>query len=303
VKALVIGYGSIGQRHARLLNELGCATAVISKHQIDYSPLYSEIKEGLADYQPEYVVIANSTGDHYRTFTRLADLGYRGTVLVEKPLFHCVQQTKPNEFLQTYVAYNLRFHPIIQHLKALLAGKKIISVLAYAGQYLPDWHPQRDYRKSYSTMKDHGGGVLRDLSHELDYLIWLLGGWNRLAALGGHFSTLEINSEDIIALIMETPRCPVVSVQLNYLDRITRRFIVVNTAEYTIEADLVGGTITLDSSTEKFNVERDMTYRQMHQSILEGSCETLCSFEEGVEVMRLIEAVEISIEQKRWVEK
>jgi predicted dehydrogenase len=303
MKALVIGYGSIGQRHVRLLNELGCKTAVISTRQIDYSPLYSKIEDGLAGHQPEYVVIANSTGEHYRAFAKLADLGYNGAVLVEKPLFHCMHETKPNKFMQTYVAYNLRFHPVIQRLKTLLAGQEIISVLAYVGQYLPDWRPQRDYRQSYSAMKDQGGGVLRDISHELDYLIWLLGGWNRLAALGGHFSPLKIDSEDTIALIMETPLCPAVSLQLNYLDRMTRRFIVVNTAEHTIEADLIGGTITLGCSTEKFNIEKNMTYRQMHQSILEGGCDTLCSFKEGVEVIRLIEAVEISIEQKRWVGK
>jgi predicted dehydrogenase len=224
-------------------------------------------------------------------------------VLVEKPLFHCFQETKPNEFLQTYVAYNLRFHPVIQRLKALLTEEKIISVLAYVGQYLPGWRPQRDYRQSYSAKKEQGGGVLRDLSHELDYLLWLLEGWERLAAQGGHFSPLEINSEDVIAFIMETPRCPVVNVQLNYLDRMTRRFIVVNTAEHTIEADLVRGTLTIDNSMEKFNIEKDMTYRRMHKSILEDGCETLCSFQEGVEVMRLIEAVEISIEQRKWVEK
>ena len=303
MNALVIGYGSIGQRHVRLLNEFGCKTAVISNRQVDYAPLYSEIKDGLTGHKPEYVVIANSTGEHFRAFAELVELGYNGTVLVEKPLFHCVQESKPNDFLQTYVAYNLRFHPFVQRLKALLAGEKIISVLAYVGQYLPDWRPQRDYRQSYSAKKELGGGVLRDLSHELDYLIWLLGGWKRLAAQGGHFSPLEINSEDVIALIMETPRCPVVSAQLNYLDRMTRRFLVVNTAEHTIEADLIRGTLTIDNSIEKFNIEKDMTYRQMHKSILEGGCESLCSLEEGVEVMRLIEAVEISIEQKRWVEK
>ncbi len=303
MNVIVIGYGSVGQRHVRLLNELGCKTAVVSRRQIDYSPLYSEIKDGLAGHKPEYVVIANSTDEHAITFTKLADLEYNGIVLVEKPVFHCSQETKPNKFFQIYVAYNLRFHPIIQQLKSILAEEKIISVLAYVGQYLPDWRPQRDYRQSYSAKKEQGGGVLRDISHELDYLLWLLGGWIKLSAQGGHFSPLEINSEDVISFMMETPLCPVVSVQLNYLDRMSRRFIIVNTAEHTIEADLIRGTLTIDSIIEKLNIEKDITYRQMHQSILQGSCDTLCSFEEGLEVMRLIEAVEISIEQKRWVVK
>lgn len=303
MNALVIGYGSIGQRHVRLLNELNCKTAVISKRQIDYSPLYSEIKDGLAGHKPEYVVIANSTGEHARTYAELADLEYNGIVLVEKPVFHCFQERISNNFSQTYVAYNLRFHPVIHWLKAILAGEKIISVLAYVGQYLPDWRPQRDYRQSYSAKKEQGGGVLRDISHEIDYLLWLLGGWIRLSSQGGHFSPLEINSEDVISFIMETPLCPVVSVQLNYLDRMSRRFIIVNTAEHTIEVNLIRGTVTIDSIIEKLNIEKDITYRQMHQSILQGNCDSLCSFEEGVEVMRLIEAVEISIKQKRWVVK
>ncbi len=303
MKALVIGYGSIGRRHIQLLNELGCETALISTRRIDYSPLYSDIKNGLEKHQPDYVVIANSTDEHYRTFVKLADLGYKGIVLIEKPLFHRFGEAASGEDMQTYVAYNLRFHPIVSQLKSFLDKEKIISVLAYVGQYLPDWRQERDYRLSYSARKERGGGVLRDLSHELDYLVWILGGWERLVAQGGHYSPLDINSEDTVALMMETPRCPIVSVQLNYLDRTTRRFVVVNTAKHTIEADLIRGTITIDRDAEKCNLEKDVSYRQMHKTILEGGNNALCTFKEGLEVLRMIEAAELSIEQKKWIER
>jgi siroheme synthase (precorrin-2 oxidase/ferrochelatase) len=42
--ALVIGYGSIGARHARLLIELGCRTIVVSGRSIDFPIVYPSIE-------------------------------------------------------------------------------------------------------------------------------------------------------------------------------------------------------------------------------------------------------------------
>ncbi|MFX7793064.1 Gfo/Idh/MocA family oxidoreductase, partial [Acinetobacter baumannii] len=43
------------------------------------------------------------------------------------------------------------------------------------GQYLPDWRPTKDYRETVSAKTELGGGVLLELSHELDYAQWILG--------------------------------------------------------------------------------------------------------------------------------
>jgi predicted dehydrogenase len=303
MNVLVVGYGSIGRRHVRLLNDLGCNTALVSKHEIDYKPTYSKIECGIEAHNPEYIVVSNVTSEHHATLVKLSQLKYAGVVLVEKPLFHRLLGSGFKSFRQAYVAYNLRFHPVIQRLKSLLAGEKIISVMAYAGQYLPDWRSGQDYRKSYSASKEAGGGVLRDLSHELDYLVWLLEGWERITALGGQLSPLEITSDDVSAISIVTPRCKVVTLQMNYLDRIAQRFIIVNTAEHTITADLIKASLNIDGLVEKFDVNKDMSYRIMHKSILDGSFGVLCSFDEGLDVLRIIEAAEQSVEQKKWIEK
>src|SRR5690606_29956228 len=76
------------------------------------------------------------------------------------------------------VAYNLRFMPSAIRLKELLTEQivgRIHSVSIEVGQYLPDWRPATDYRKNVSACKKLGGGVLLELSHELDYLTWLFG--------------------------------------------------------------------------------------------------------------------------------
>jgi hypothetical protein len=68
-----------------------------------------------------------------------------------------------------------------------LDGRSAITVSAYVGQDLRDWRPGRDHRTTASATQQAGGGVLRDLSHELDYLLWLFGPWQRVAALGGAY--------------------------------------------------------------------------------------------------------------------
>jgi predicted dehydrogenase len=303
MNCLIIGYGSIGARHAGILKEMGHSVNVVSKRTLREFPCYQSIKEALADRKINYVIISNETFEHYSSFMELNELGYSGKLLIEKPGFFETYPLPESGYKNVFVAYNLRFYPAIQKLRELLQNEQIYSICAYAGQYLPDWRPGTDYSKSYSSSQSRGGGVLRDLSHELDYLIWLLEGWERVTAIGGHFSPLDITSDDVFALAMVTPRCPVVTVQLNYLDRMARRFIVVNTAEHTIEADLIKGTIMIDRNFESFDIEKNTTYQIMHKSIMDGGCETVCSLAEGVEVIRLIEAAELSNEKIGWIER
>lgn len=303
MKALVVGYGSIGSRHARLLTELGCDTAVLSARRVDFPLVFSDIAQALSDHRPDYVVLANPTGLHHVMLARLAEAGYSGRVLVEKPLFDLLRPVPDNDFRGLSVAYNLRFHPLLQGLNALLVGEKILSVQAYVGQYLPDWRPGGDYRESYSAKAGEGGGALRDLSHELDYLGWLCGPWSAVTALGGHFSDLEIDSDDLFALLMRTERCPAVSVQVSYLDRVVKRRVTINTGRLAVEADLVAGVLTVNGVSESFVVERDHTYLEMHRAALSGRDDTLCTLEEGCATLQLIEAAEQASRQLEWVRR
>lgn len=301
MKALVVGYGSIGARHARVLSDLGHATSVVSRRSIDFPRAYSDLRQAVEMDGPDYVVIANPTSEHRRVLAQLAELAFNGVVLVEKPLFESSAELPPHRFRGAYVGYNLRFHPVIEKLKSSLADEKIISVQTYVGQYLPNWRPNTDYSKSYSASAEQGGGVLRDLSHELDYLTWILGGWTRVAALGGRFSALNISSDDCFALLLATPKCPVVSLQVNYLDRLTRRQIIVNTDNHTFEADLVRGTFTCDDKVEALAIDRDVTYRRMHEAVLAGISDQACTFASALDTLGLIDAATAAADRHQWI--
>lgn len=303
MKALVVGYGSIGARHARILTELGCHTAVVSRRENIFPSIYSDLSIALASESPDLIVIANETSAHIETLETLMKLGYSESVLVEKPLFSNSTALSPLPFSHLGVAYNLRFHPIIKKLKNLLSNEKILSVQAYVGQYLPLWRPNTDYRTCYSSNSKLGGGALRDISHELDYLLWILGGWNKVVAVGGHFSNLEIDSDDIFSIMLDTPACPVVSLQMNYLDRVGRRFLLINTTSQTIEVDLVKSTLAIDNKIESYEVARDDTYQEMHISMLNKKNDIICSLTEGLDIITLIEAAELSSNQKKWISR
>ena len=299
--AVVVGYGSIGARHAGLLRQLGCTTSVVSRRPIDFEPRYAGLPDALAAEQPDYVVIANETSGHRSALEALVEAGFEGTVLVEKPLLDRPPDKAGPEFATGYVGYNLRFHPVLQALRAELADQRALSVQAYVGQYLPQWRPDTDYRAGYSAQAELGGGVLRDLSHEIDYLGWLFGPWKRLTAIGGKVSSLEIDSDDSWAILMAMAGCPMVTIHLNYLDRLGRREIIVNTDEHSYRADLIGGRLDCDGVAQDFPSDRDATFLAQHTAAMAGDAEILCSLAEGLAVVETLEAIEQAARDNRWI--
>lgn len=296
-RAMVIGLGSIGLRHARILNDLGCQVTTVSRRG---GGDHVSIASAVAAAHPEYAVVATETAGHRASLGELADIGFRGSVLVEKPLFANTGSAPDYPFADLMVAYNLRFHPVMTALANQLAGRNAITVSAYVGQDIRDWRPGRDHRTTASATIEAGGGVLRDLSHELDYLLWLFGPWQRVAALGGASGARQIEVDDHIDLLLEMQGARAVQVHMDYLDRSGIRKIRINLADETIEADIVGGRLTVNGKATDYACERDASYRAMHLAAIHGD-KPICSLSEGLAVMDLIDASERALQSKDWV--
>lgn len=299
MKAVVVGFGSIGVRHARLLGGLGLNVAVVSRRKVEAAKVYPTIAAAVADFAPDYAVVASRTHEHWDDVTALAKAGFTGTVLVEKPLFDRLHKIPAHRFKHVFIAYQLRFHPVIRRLKALLDEATPHAVHAYVGHDLSAWCP-RDYKKNFRARKTEGGGVLRDLSHEIDYLNWMLGGWTRLTALGSHVSDLKIDSDDAFSLLFETRRCPVVTLNMNYLDTTLRRRVLALTDNGSILADLVAGTVEFRGNTKSFEIGPDDTYIAEHKAALSGDAGTLCTLTEGLAVVGMIDAAETAAARREW---
>lgn len=297
-RALVVGFGSIGRRHARLLAEAGCEVAVVSRHG---GGAFSTVAAGVQGHDPDYVVVATETLDHARVLAELAECGYGGRLAIEKPLFDLRREFPWCGFGPTVVAYPLRCHPAMLALKRELGDQPVLAAQFYVGQYLPDWRPGTDYRDSYSAHAVQGGGALRDLSHELDLANWLLGPWCRVAARGGHWSSLQIDSDDVFVLLSEHERCPAATIQVNYLDRRLRRTVLLHTDRHSYEVDLIGHSLQRDAEPPQvFAIERDVMFRVMHASMLDGDADHLCRVAEGLRVLEMVAAAERSARTATW---
>jgi len=298
---LVSGFGSIGQRHVRILREMGQKVHVFSRRKLQEEEYYQNLEAALSEVHPEYVVIANETSEHESTLKEVLSFGVP-KILVEKPLFSTLVEKLPGNLKsQVSIAYNLRFHPLLQRLCSEIKEQIVLSVQIYVGQYLPDWRPQQDYRKSYSVSRAQGGGVLRDLSHELDYINWLFGPWQSITALGGHYSSLSGDSDDVFCLLLKMERCRAVSLQMNYLDRYGRREVLINTDKHTYRLDLMKQEFSRDQEhVSSYSLEKDETYLNQHADMLNNNGKLCCSLQEGLDVLRMIDAIEKSASTEKW---
>jgi predicted dehydrogenase len=300
VNVAVVGAGSIGSRHQRILKQLGHQVSVVSANSPDAD--FRSVSDALERESFDYVVIASQTSQHVIDLSALINNRFSGRVLIEKPLFEKLHTLEDNNFSFAAVGYNLRFHPAIVWLKDTLPKLgKLSSANFYVGQYLPTWRPDSDYRKSSSARDISGGGVLRDLSHELDLVQYLFGDWQQLTAVGGKFSDLEIATDDTFSILMTSTKCNAISVQLNYIDRIKQRYITINGNNGTVSIDLISNTAKFNVLDVKFSVNADDSYVAQHLAVISNDSQNTCSLSEALKVVETIQAIEKSAEKLKWI--
>ena len=299
---LIIGHGSIGKLHAEVFKSLACDVAVVTGQSIDTYPSYPSLPEALAARSWWGVVVASPTSLHAAALETLQQHGFKGRVLVEKPMLSELAEVPAALAEQVAVGYNLRFHPLLLRLRDELKGQRVITVSSYVGQYLPSWRPARDYRESYSAKREEGGGVLRDLSHELDFLRWLFGAPTRLVAMGGHYSSLELDVEDSVSILMKTESVAKLTVELNYLDRPVSRFIRVHGDLHSWHLDFIKGALTRDGlEIATAALKRTTTYESQARAWLDGDASVIASCSDGLAVVSLFECIEQSLTQSQWM--
>lgn len=298
MKALIIGYGSIGKRHEEVLASMDSdyEIHIVTKQNLESKITFKDLDavNDLSIY--DYFIIASETYKHYDQLEYLNSKLKNKIIFCEKPLF---EKFKPfgNINNKIYIGYVLRFHPLMLKLKEMLSNEKIITASIKCGQYLPGWRPNIDYRDSYSAKKDEGGGVLLDLSHEIDYCQWLFGKLSEIKSYQLKISDLEIDSDDIAMFIGKTKNGVLINLSVDYISKITHREIIVETMENTYELDFVANSLKQNDkfgNSQLFEVkylERNDFFISMHSSILSDGRHA-CTMTEGLDVMHTIKIIQ-----------
>lgn len=307
---LIIGYGSIGERHARLFTDIEADVIVISRRARKLSrkhvTFYSSISE-IPFPKFDYIIIACETSLHLSYLQEIQSKGWAKNVpiLIEKPLTSEMPSTTSVEEMKNldpvFVGFNLRFLPIVQAARDQFdCNEKLIRAEFESHSYLPHWRPQQDYRLTSSASRASGGGVLRDLSHELDLMQWFAGTPKKLNLYGGKLSNLEVNVEDNVVLVGESETCKLIRVSLSYSQHFETRRLTVISEQKSVVADLMTGKITIANSTGMSNQifandDFDNTYRDMHYSIVFGDSNLAANIDDGLINVEMIESLTFQV--------
>lgn len=319
-RVLMVGLGSIGRRHARLIHELvpGVKIAALRhaaapdlQHR-DVDVCYATMDEAL-QFRPQVAVIANPASFHLDAALPLARAGVH--LLVEKPLSNGIDRAP--ELIEVchanksmlMVGYNMRFLPSLQRFRELLTSRRVgrvLSVRAEAGQYLPLWRPEADYRNTVSAKNSLGGGVLLELSHEFDYLRWLFGEVEWVSAIAVRQSSLEIDVEDTVHIVLGFAGARdgaklIASLNMDFIRRDATRSCTVIGESGSLRWNALTGSIEIfEPASSAWQLllsapsQRDDSYIAEWRHIfdcLNSGAEPLVSGEDGLAVMRIVDAV------------
>lgn len=317
---LVIGSGSIARRHMMNIRELfpsvrvGCVSAsgrALNAEEVGIDTIvYESIELALLD-SPMLAIVASPAPFHVKQTLQLVEAGV--PVLVEKPLSNSMFEfaAEGGALLQyedkIEVGYNLRYMPSAIKLKSLLDERflgKIYNVIVEVGQYLPHWRPQSDYRENVSARKALGGGVLLELSHELDYLKWLFGKFSTAYCVSRNSGALEIDVEDHVDAILVNSNGLVANLHMDFLQRTPARTCKIIGEHGTLIWDLLCNRIVLfkerDVEIVLFNepsYDRNQMYKDefVHFSkVARGLCQPFVNLKDALETLVLIDALKRS---------
>jgi len=321
-RILVVGLGSIGKRHLRLVRELipGADIRVMRHQPCSQVPEFSDgcvsDMQAAMEFAPQIAVIASPAPFHIQTATKLAEIGCH--LLIEKPLSHNsdgIEQLVELEMqynLVIQVGYNLRFHEaLIRYRELIQSGVigNIMSIRCEVGQYLPAWRPDVDYRLGVSARRDLGGGVLLELSHELDYMRWIFGEALMVSAWVEKLSGLEVDVEDSVFLTMgfasdAIAYGAVASICIDFVRHDTTRNCIAIGDQGSLRWNGVSGEIECwkKGGTDwellfQYQSQRDDTYRAEWKHFLEcvqNGEKPRVVLDDGLAVMKVIDAAKAS---------
>ncbi len=213
---LVVGAGSIGERHVRCFTNTGrvevslCEVSQQKRLEVaqryNIKKYFSSIEEALESL-PFAVVIATPAHLHISMATRVVMQGCN--VLIEKPLSTLLEGVNDFQALVAEkkviasVAYVYRMHPGLSEMRqALHSGRfgKPLQVVAVSGQDFAFYRPA--YRDTYYTQHQSGGGAIQDaLTHVVNAVEWLVGPVQRLVADASHLALQGVQVEDTVNVI------------------------------------------------------------------------------------------------------
>ena len=319
---LVVGSGSAGRRHALGLRELFPSSRItVVKRSQSTQPLevlhergieIVDSLEGGIKLEPTFSVIASPATLHFADFEFLSRRCSR--FLLEKPLASSTRDAQlihsltKNSGIDVAVGHHLRFSDTPLALKKEIEAtkEKMSPQLSFSyGQHLRHWRPGVPQEQTVTAMKSLGGGVLRELSHEIDAASFLASRPHIVQSANLSYDgaptdgQVETNADFVLKSHTTT-----MAIHLDMTTEVPYRYWDAIFPSVTIRADLLNGTVTKiheGGAVEQCFVaepgERDRAAKALLRFGIFGAPNSpvgACDTAQGVHILNTIEAIEES---------
>ena len=323
---LVLGAGSVGRRHLRNLDALGCAVSAMDPREDRLNEAASEVplvgrhssdSEALAA-GCDGVVVASPPRFHVDQCIRAIDAGV--PVLLEKPVSPTLadaqrladaMRTRPDARL--LLGYTYRWWEPLRRFRDHLAAGKVgrpLHARFVMSAHLADWHPWERYQDFFMASAELGGGALLDESHFIDLMCWFFGVPEKVVARVEHTSELKIDTDDNVDMIAVYPDGLRVTMHLDLYGRPHEKYIVVEgdsrSLKWSFDPNSVAYSdrIEGDWEEETWQLERNDMFVEVAREFvgMVRECgEPSCTLEDGLDVLAVVEAARVSSDTERFV--
>ena len=314
-RVLICGYGSMGKKYHSLITKqwkeveivLLTNQELIGMKENARVEIVRDINRAL-EKECTHAIVSNAANLHVDFASILLDNGIN--TLVEKPLLTNQNRKAQLEKLKNiknkekaFVGYVLRQDVIIKKIKQVIESGELgelIAIEVKCGSWLPDWRPDRNYKETVSAKSSKGGGVLLELSHEIDLAIYLAGDFEVKYGITRNTGILNIETDDIAAIAGVTKKGALVNIGIDFCSKPSRRFGEIKLSNGSISYDLINRKVLITEynkgKTNQFQLQESSMKRLMKQIdyLLENESyqrEDFCSIVEGIEVINKINEV------------
>jgi len=326
-RVLVIGVGSIGERHLRCFQRTGrCQLGFCEPNESLRSTIAArygietptaDLESALSSDQYTAAVIATPAQLHVPIAIRLAEQGIH--LLIEKPLSTSLEGVDrlaslvAENSIATSVGYTNRAHPANRAVKQAIGSGRFgrpLQVTAQSRQHFPTFRPA--YREIYYTRHETGGGAIQDaMTHMLNLGEWFVGPIDRLVTDAAHQALPDVTVEDTVHTLTRHGKV-LGSYAMNQFQAPSEMTISVACEQGTCRIDYAQSRWSwMTESNQAWNhepvdvPERDILYVEQANIFLdsvEGSTSPLCTLEEGIQTLRVNLASLRSWKQGTWVD-
>lgn len=325
-RVIIVGAGSIGERHLRCFLSTGRADAALVEPRSEArqgvaarypaAAAFETLDAAVESFGPTAAVIATPAPLHVPQATKLAERGVH--LLIEKPLSLSIDgvsdlaSTAKATGAVVAVGYVYRAHPALAAMRtAVVAGEfgRPLELVAVAGQCFPFYRPA--YRQTYYARREWGGGAVQDaLTHVLDAGRWLVGPIDRIVADAAHQAIAGVEVEDTVHAIAR--HGPVLaSYSLNQHQAPNELTITVvcerGTARFEYHANRWGSMTAPGGAWAQQGIdaplERDTLFTRQANAFLdaaEGTSPPLCPLADGIDTLLATTALLRSVDDGGW---